>query len=105
MLKYYFRETVAFLIIKACLDTLIFFSVGWRSNADILFIQLSWVIPYAIVSIVIIRLMAVSIVNKPNVVIYSIVIIVIYFLFAFTLNTSESILDSLKLGVYVTCKE
>lgn len=103
--KFYIHETIWFLIIKACMDALLFFTIGWRANHEILYLQLAWVIPYVIISSVLIRIIAVSILNRPNVVAYSITLIVIYFSFAFAINTSQSIFDSEKTGVYTTCKQ
>ena len=53
---------------------------------------------------VLIRVLAVTILNKPNVVAYSICLVILYFFFAFAINTSQSIFDAEKQGVYTTCK-
>ena len=70
-----------------------------------MYLQFAWVLPYIVLVGVFIRVIAVTILNKPNVVPYSIVLIVIYFLFAFVINTSQSVFDSEKKGVYPTCKQ
>ena len=92
-------------MIKACADTVFLFAIGWRAEADILIIQLSWVIPYIAFAVILIRVVAVTILNKPNVVAYSIVLIISLFIFTFGINVCQSIFDFAKLGVYVTCKQ
>lgn len=84
------------MIIKACMDILLFFTIGWRADINILYVQLAWVIPYIILAAILIRVIAVSILNRPNVVAYSITLIVLYFSFAFAINTSQSIFDHEK---------
>ena len=66
--KYFFNETIWFLIIKTCIDAVQFFAIGWRSDAAIIFLQFAWVIPYIAFSGIMIRVIAVTILSKPNVV-------------------------------------
>jgi len=49
--------------------------------------------------------LAVSILNTPNVVAYSIVLVVLYFLLAFVINTLQAFVDCEKDGVYTTGKQ
>lgn len=95
------------MIIKACVDVILIFTVGWRGGdeAGIEFLQFSWVIPYSLLMALFIRVLAVSILNTPNVVAYSIVLVVLYFLLAFVINTLQAFVDSEKDGVYTTGKQ
>lgn len=90
-------------MVKAVSDTIFMFAIGWRAESNILIIQLSWVIPYIVFSFILIRVVAVTILNKPNVVAYSILLIISLFSFTFGINVCQSIFDSTKQGVFVTC--
>ena len=103
--KYFFNETIWFLIIKTCIDAVQFFAIGWRSDAAILYLQFTWVIPYIALSGIVIRVLSVTILPKPNVVAYSICLVVLYFTCTFVINTSQSIFDAEQTGVYTTCKQ
>ncbi len=77
--KFYVWETIVFLSLKAIYDSVLLFSAGWRCYSPITVIQLSWVIPYFILSILLIRYLVISLPGKANLVFYSIVLVALYF--------------------------
>jgi high-affinity Fe2+/Pb2+ permease len=103
--KYFIQETIWFLIIKAIADSVFMFTIGWRADSNILIIQLAWVIPYVVLTGILIRVVAVTILNKPNVVAYSIVLIILMFSFPFGINICQSFFDQSKKGVFITCQQ
>ena len=52
-----------------------------------------------------ILVLSVTILPKPNVVAYSICLVVLYFTCTFVINTSQSVFDAEQTGVYTTCKQ
>ena len=96
------------MIIKACIDTIVLFTVGWRTGLPSLFwLQLAWVTPFVLLVALLIRVMAVSLIaqRRENLVSLSIGLVLFYFLLAFAINTCQSLLDDLQKGVFITCKQ
>ena len=76
------------MIIKAVVDVVLLFTIGWRADSNILYMQLAWVVPYIAVAALFIRVTAVTILNYTNLVYLSIGLVTLYFTFAFIINTA-----------------
>jgi len=98
------HETTWFLAIKGFLDAILLITIGWRSNADIMLMQLAWVGPYILVTALLIRFLTAHSYKYANAVWITINLITLYSIFAFAIDTSQSIFDGQKEGVFSTSK-
>jgi hypothetical protein len=67
-------------------------------------IQLAWVIPYLLLSILLIRYLVVSLPSKANVVFYSIVLVALYFTASMAILLLSSIMSEVSSSAYMTVK-
>jgi len=102
--KFYVWETIVFLSLKAIYDSVLLFSAGWRCYSPITVIQLSWVIPYFILSILLIRYLVVSLSSKANLVFCSIVLVALYFTASMAILLSSSIFSVVSSTTTLTVK-
>ena len=93
-----------FLSLKALYDTILFFTLGWRCYPRFTVIQLAWVIPYLIISIVLIRYLVKSLPNEANVVFYSIVLLALYFSSSMAILLISSIFSEVSTTTHRTVK-
>jgi len=85
-----------FLSLKAIYDSVLFFTLGWRSYSKFTVIQLAWVIPYFILSVLLIRYLVLSLPNKINVVFYSILLVALFFTASMAILLTSSIFSDVS---------